>query len=71
MEERESPGRRFCRALLDFYKLETESAMNNLIISKRSKKWKNKSIELITHLCLGLDSDELNDDPEGIDFYKF
>ena len=65
MDERDCPGRRYCRALIDFYKLETESAMNNLIISKRSKKWKNQSIKLIIQLCLGLDSDELNDDPEG------
>ena len=41
MDERDCPGRRYCRALIDFSKLETEAAMNNLIISKRSKKWKN------------------------------
>ena len=67
MDERDCPGRRYCRALIDFSKLETEAAMNNLIISKRSKKWKNQSIKLIIQLCLGLDSDELNDDPEGLD----
>ena len=40
--------------------------MNHLVISKRTRKWKQQSIELICSLCLGLDSDELNDDPEAI-----
>ena len=66
METRDSPGRRYCLALIDYYKLNTESAMNNLIVSKRTKKWKQQSIQLICSLCLGLDSDELNDDPEAV-----
>ena len=65
MDKSECAGRRFCQGLIDYFKLETESAMTNFIISKRSKKWKNHSIRIIVNLCLGLDSDELNDDPEG------
>ena len=66
MEQRETPGRHYCLALIDYYKLDTESAMNHLVVAKRTRKWKHQSIALICSLCLGLDSDELNDDPEAI-----
>jgi len=53
MDEAGTPGKSYCLGLLDYYDLNTESAMHHLIASKRSPKWRIPAVQTMIRLCLG------------------